>query len=358
VNTTTQNMPRRNSTRPTKRAFRGLVGSPLAEIIPFPESKSQAAPASAPAPKRGRPPKHMDAAAKQKAYRERKNSPFVIEKPPSTDNQLMIPILERGFIPDADHGRGLLVTGGYSPAKIAAICAAADRDENGRRVHPKGYGANADEEMTSLEKKNVLQTDRSFTRKIHFPKIDKLDDAEKRQILLDLARENTEDEPAQDLEDVAAQYRKDYRTVRCLLCDQILGTSLWPLATDGFTLLHFLSTHPRLVRKAWKANAPKRAPKRCTVDHVGTAKRLHEHGDEGAFYCKSCRKLVFDSKYFRNEPPMYVKRNTINELTQTIDLNPMYGEVETPPSTSPSGPGSPIKTESFKEVVHHEREAA
>ena len=55
---------------PAKRAFHGLSGSPLAEVIPFPEPEQQ----PAPAPKRGRPRKHPDNASKQKAHRERKAS--------------------------------------------------------------------------------------------------------------------------------------------------------------------------------------------------------------------------------------------------------------------------------------------
>jgi hypothetical protein len=357
---------------PPKRAFTRLVGrespedsaesaeavaadagvSPLAEIIPFPEPQ-QPHPESA--PNRGRPRKHKDNAAKQKAHRERRDSGAIagerVAKKPkvSTDNTLMVPIHEKWFIPGAAHGKGLMITGEYNSRKIKQVTAAHDRDENGRRVRPEGYGVDSDSDE--------IISDWTLSRKIWFPKIDKLDDAEKWRILVDLVRENTEEEPCQDLENVAKQYWKDYHTVRCLLCNQTLGTALWILAGDGFTIPHFMSKHLRLVQKTLKACAPKPAPKPCSEDHVGTAKRLGEVNTVGRVYCKRCRKLIFDSTdprspYFRNKSSEGTKSSEVNHLSEKMKLSPIRGET-TSPSASQQEPQGIANTQDIqnKEVA-------
>jgi curved DNA-binding protein CbpA len=55
------------------------------------------------------------------------------------------------FMEGADHGRGLLITGGYGSEKISAVDAAHKAHEGGkeyvaRRVHPPGAGPDADED--------------------------------------------------------------------------------------------------------------------------------------------------------------------------------------------------------------------
>jgi hypothetical protein len=61
------------------------------------------------------------------------------------------------YMPDADHGKGLLITGGYDTDKIHEVVGASERDGKdvddlslerggtGRRVKAKGYGRLADE---------------------------------------------------------------------------------------------------------------------------------------------------------------------------------------------------------------------
>jgi len=157
---------------------------------------------------------------------------------------------------DAPHGMGLLITGGYGNEKIGQVAAAHDRDEGGRRVRPKGYGKNADshDDMTTLERRDLVETDWAFARRIRFPKKDALTDYEKEEILKDLIRENTEGAPeSTDGWDENSVVRIEPSTVRCLLCGEPIVTRTWTWQTAQ---QHFLSRHKALVRRAWKASAP------------------------------------------------------------------------------------------------------
>jgi hypothetical protein len=345
---------------PGRKIFHGLSGSPLAEVIPFPEQPQQSQPE--PAPKRGRPRKHTDNASKQKTYRERRSSIAIIgervAKQPrvSSNNTLMIPIHEKWFMPGADHGKGQYITGGYDSKKIEQVQAAIDRDLNGRRVRPKGHAPYADEpeDANSGEKgkgAEKIENGYTFSHKIRFPKNDKLTDYEKEKILIDFARENTEEEPCPESEDVAEKYRDQYHTTRCLLCNATLGVSFWPLSCDGFTLPHFMSNHLRPVQKTWKTCAPKVAPKRCSGDHVGAAQRLRDTGAVGNYYCKKCKRLILGVE-FRIEPPMYVNQNTRNELTSKINASPIRGKgMSYPPASQPGTNSAKSTTMSLKEVA-------
>jgi hypothetical protein len=85
-------------------------------------------------PKRcGRPKKHASAAERQREYRRRKKEE--IEKVNGErDRQVQIAELKRSqsvdgpfIMNDADHGKGLLVTGGYDYQKIDVVDAATKR---------------------------------------------------------------------------------------------------------------------------------------------------------------------------------------------------------------------------------------
>lgn len=109
--------------RPALRAFKGLAGSPTASVV-----KIKA--------KRGRPRKwKCDADRKRFERGEKRQTQFSgrlkTDLPSETDGRYMA---------DAPHGRGLLITGGYSPTKIEIVSDAAYQAESGRTCRAKGSG--------------------------------------------------------------------------------------------------------------------------------------------------------------------------------------------------------------------------
>ncbi len=355
--------PAQQRRAPTKRAFHGLSGSPLAEIIPFPEPQQPQQPA--PAPKRGRPRKHKDNAARQKAHRERRDSGVAGERAAkqlqvSTDNTLMIPIREMWFIPGADHGKGLMITGGYDPKKVNRVRAAADRAEKGRRVHPKGYGSDEDGSRRGEKQDN----ENTFTCKIRFPKNDALTDYEKQEILIDLSRENTTEETCEELAGIDKKDLDKFHVVRCDLCAAIIGVSYWGPSWEHFRAEHFMKEHPKFVWKTWRDATPKpplkpvKCSRVCREDHIGAAERLGEEGARARINCRKCRKLIYDptdprSPYFRNTQTKNNKPNEIKELTSKINSNPFIGEIHTSPSASQQEPRGIVNTQDIqnKEVA-------
>jgi hypothetical protein len=365
--------------RPPKRAFSGLAGrespadaaesaeavaadetsKPLAEIIPFPEAQ-QPQPASA--PKRGRPRKHADNASKQKKYRERRNSIAIIgervanQTQVSTDNTLTM----KWFIPGAGHGKGLMITGGYDKKKINEVRAAADRAEKGRRVHPKGYGSDEDGDRRGEKQ----ESENTFTCKIRFPKNDALTDYEKQEILDDLARVNTSEEPCEELAGVDKKDLDKYRVVRCDLCAAIIGVSYWGPSWEHFRAEHFMKEHPKFVWKTWRDATPKpplkptKRSQACREDHIGAAKRLGEERTLDRVHCRKCRKLIYDptnprSPYFRNTQIKNNNPNEIKDLTSKVNSNPIRGEIHTSPSASQLEPQGIVDTQDIlnKEVA-------
>lgn len=305
---------------PPKRAFRGLSGSPLAEVIAFPESRQPHQPAAV--AKRGRPRKHADNAAKQKAHRARKAS----EK----SSKSVVPVKAitghdgAMFMTGAPHGVGKLVTGGYGSDKIAQVSAAHDRDESGRRVHAEGYGKNADshDDMTPLEKRDSLEEEETFSRKIRFPKKNALTDYEKDELLKDLIRENTEGAPEMsDGWDENSVVHIKPSTLRCLLCGEPIVARTW---TWQAAQQHFMARHRSIVRAAWRAASPKARP-------------------------VAARSNSLD---FRNTPSSKPKSKQSNVLPSKIDLSPMGGRMQTSSPVVASPPeGRNIQDIPNKEVA-------
>jgi hypothetical protein len=132
-----------------RRAFSGLAGSPLAvtqaEIL-----KSN---------RRGRPRKFASDAARMRHNRAQQKEKAKLD-PQHWEKVLGDEGLSANaglYMPDADHGKGLLITGGYDTDKIHEVVGASERDGKdiddlslerggtGRRVKPKGYGKVLDE---------------------------------------------------------------------------------------------------------------------------------------------------------------------------------------------------------------------
>jgi hypothetical protein len=355
-----------------RRLHRGIAGSPLARIIPFPTPEpQQPALDSAPAPKRGRgrPRKHADNAAKQKAHREQRATDALTKTlvgpttPLGTDG--------RWFIKGAPHGMGEYVTGGYDSAKCGEVRAARDRDKRGRRVRPKGAGPISDDTTEIWSNKNEQQFQKSeerfqFANKFRFPKTNKLDEYEKEQILKRFICDNVDMETCkefcEELEDVAERYWPDYYTIHCALCDARLGVGFWPVESYGFVTNHFDTRHKRALWKAWRDAAPKGPPKtakgakgravrKCLEDHEQFAKFLATLGDLGVsgVRCEKCRRIIYPmtdarSPYFRNASSNDGKLSTIIELEPKVNSNPIRGEISTSSSGSQPGSISPPKT--------------
>src|SRR6266576_1522200 len=81
----------------------------------------------------GRPKKHADAAARQRACRARKSASAATKR----EEQRWIDICrehndQKGRLPGE-------FSGGFDPGRISAMRAASDEKETGRRVRPTGY---------------------------------------------------------------------------------------------------------------------------------------------------------------------------------------------------------------------------
>ena len=132
-------------TKKRVRAFTGLAGSPLAVVCkPSPQIPK----------KRGRPRIWNSDADRMRANRAQQQAiketdPLTWERRLSDEGLSM----DAGrCMTDADHGKGLLHTGGYDNELIAEVVAARERDGvtinddsieaggTGRRVKPKGHG--------------------------------------------------------------------------------------------------------------------------------------------------------------------------------------------------------------------------
>jgi hypothetical protein len=113
-----------------KRAFRGLVGSPLAEVA-----------VELPA-KRGRPRKYADSAPKMRNYRAREREKRILDELQRENSD------SRGmFMTGAPKGRGLILTGGYTAQKLDSVDTARRRKENGQKVTPEGSGTIGGDEI-------------------------------------------------------------------------------------------------------------------------------------------------------------------------------------------------------------------
>jgi hypothetical protein len=132
-----------------RRAFSGLAGSPLA--VPQAESTKST--------RRGRPRKFANDATRMRHNRAAEKQALELD-PEHWEKVLRdegLSVSAGMYMPDADHGKGLLITGGYDTDKIHEVVGASERDGknindmsleasgSGRRVKPKGYGKLADE---------------------------------------------------------------------------------------------------------------------------------------------------------------------------------------------------------------------
>jgi hypothetical protein len=368
---------------PTKRLHHGIAGSPLARIIPFPEPETPPPPAAPKKRGRGRPRKHADNATKQKTYRGRRDSGEIaaerMEAKYGTNGERLPAALTETvssgdagwFIKGAPHGVGRYVTGGYDSAQCDRTRAANDRSEHGGRAKPKGAGPYSDEEkeMWGADQKRhgTYEDEEKFTKKIHFPKTNKLDEYEKEQIFKGFIRDSVLAEPCkefcEELENVGERYWADYSTFHCSLCGERLGVSWLPVETVDFVVEHFQDNHKRARWKAIRESAPSGPPKtakgakgrpvrKCLEDHAQAAKFLAELGElgVGGAPCKKCRRIIYSaadarSPYFRNTPPNDPKPNNVIELTSKMNSNPMGGEVHTSSSGSQPGADAAPKTD-------------
>jgi hypothetical protein len=119
-------------------------------------------------PKRGRPRLHIDAAARQRSHRAKATRLAEIgklKKESAQDDS-------KWFMPEAPHGKGLLITGGYGLERIETVDNAQIRDGKSREdlvigaggaghaKHNEGHGPEADapdEEIAFVSSKNWLK---------------------------------------------------------------------------------------------------------------------------------------------------------------------------------------------------------
>jgi hypothetical protein len=132
-----------------RRAFSGLAGSPLA-VTQAESPKSN---------RRGRPRKFESDAARMRHNRAQQKEKAELD-PQHWEKVLGDEGLSAGasmYMSDANHGKGLLITGGYDTDKIHEVVGASERDGKdiddlslerggtGRRVKANGHGRLADE---------------------------------------------------------------------------------------------------------------------------------------------------------------------------------------------------------------------
>jgi hypothetical protein len=237
------------------RLFSGLAGSPLARtsetVTPIPASTPSAETVAElseqilkkkPGPAR----KYADAAARQRACRERKAQKAV----EAAEWQRYQDIIaanhdQKGRLPN-EH------SGGFDPEKIAQISSAADRAENGRRVRPKGHGLKAHEETPGLDRKGKKidpETDFTFIDKQKFGLNWKLDESDKKQITFDLAKDVFEVQERSGDTEFAATVTDvgiDHILLKCLLCNQVCN--IWLQAAEHVEK-HHASVRRRRIRQ-------------------------------------------------------------------------------------------------------------
>jgi hypothetical protein len=153
-----------------RRAFSGLAGSPLA-VTQAESPKSN---------RRGRPRKFASDAARMRHNRAQQKEKAELD-PQHWEEVLGDEGLSAGagmYMPDADHGKGLLITGGYDTDKIHEVVGASERDGKdvddlslerggtGRRVKPKGYGQISDDSYPyQVEDTREQEADERFVKK-------------------------------------------------------------------------------------------------------------------------------------------------------------------------------------------------
>lgn len=202
-------------------------------------------------PKRGRPRKYATNAEKQVAYRNRVNR--------RTDEKIKQGALlkalahcsdDRGkYMTDAPHGKGLLVSGGYDPAKVEQVQAAHERSEHGGRKKAQGHAPTWKQVQSS---KDEQETQFTFMGKIRFPKRWKLSDAEKEEIVAKLVRNNFEipdTSTATEWNPETKTYDMIPGTYRCRVCEA--RADWWHEAVD-----HFITAHAKLVPREVRSHQP------------------------------------------------------------------------------------------------------
>ena len=152
---------------PTRRAFRGLAGSPLAVVDEPDEAIAVAEPESAPPKRRrGRPPlgdKSLTAAERKR--RSRELEPLIREQ--KTDDATGGVHGPGKFLTDADPGKGLLISGGDAIAPEVE----APMDT--------GHFGNTGSDTAKWDKE---ETDGSFQNKRKIPKNWKYDERDKEEL--------------------------------------------------------------------------------------------------------------------------------------------------------------------------------
>jgi hypothetical protein len=217
----------------------------------------------------GRPKKHADDAARQRACRARKASKAAIK----AEEQRWSDICrqhndQRGRLPGE-------FSGGYDPCKIGEMRSASDERESGRRVKARGASLHSHEEVPW--KLQAPETDNTFILRKRFDLNWSLDDRQKEIILKDLAEiafaaekrnpDTTFDPKVQDVE--------IQNVLTCRSCG--LSVNIWMQAAS-----HLEQHHGRIVRQRFKQLTPRSVA--CTEDSHAVA-RVY-----GRRFCKHCHK--------------------------------------------------------------------
>jgi len=227
------------------RLFNGLAGSGLVSI-----NDAAAGQVSA-----GRPRIHSDAAAKQKAFREREAQKKQEELRQADVRAIAdgkkLPMSQGRFMAGAPQGKGKLITGGYGGEKLEAVERAQERK---KRIPKKNFGHSLHDHENSKEANESVFT---FARKIRFPKTWELADSEKDAIILDFVLHNStsEDRSTGSYDPATKTFPFIPETHTCGLCKTDNRFNF-----RGELVRHFEEQHGRELRREIRWRQPRCNP--------------------------------------------------------------------------------------------------
>jgi hypothetical protein len=285
--------------RPQKkspRAFKGLAGSPLAQVQPAEESLVVATPILRDGDGqqkrgRGRPRKHENDAEKQKAYRVRLQPKIQQEK---KDTAILKALKDHRDRLGEFQGEQ---SGGNGADKIAGLGDLWDGEGTRMapfRLHPLHHGPEADTcDVGGFEREDQFQNG------CKFPLDWKLSEFEKDRILQDFAQQSFTGEEERCLGfDDSGEPIIAAGTLLCNLCSARKPQKTKMYDTMIEAIQHLETKHERDVKREWRRLAPRKTkrpkkPKCSSSDHLRQIETLTRQKVTGKVFCSACEEMIY-----------------------------------------------------------------